>query len=104
MNCCQCQGIEDLFNDKLVSKELAAYQAKGPDKTTCMLTDALKAEGVQGLNLLDIGGGVGSVQHELLKAGANQSTDVDASQSYLRAAREEADRRGIADRVQYQHG
>ncbi len=104
MNCCQCQGIEDLFNDKLVSKELAAYRAKGPDKTTCMLTDALRAEGVQGLNLLDIGGGVGSVQHELLKAGANQSTDVDASQSYLRAAREEADRRGIADRVQYQHG
>ncbi len=104
MNCCQCQGIEDLFNDKLVSKELASYRAKGPGKTTCLLTEALKAEGVEGFNLLDIGGGVGAVQHELMEAGANQVTDVDASQAYLHAAQEEAVRRGIADQVHFRHG
>ncbi len=104
MNCCQCQGIEDLFNDELVMRELTAYRAKGPDKTTCMLTDALKEEGVKGFNLLDIGGGVGAVQHELFEAGASQATDVDASKAYLHAAQEEADRRGIADKVHFRHG
>jgi SAM-dependent methyltransferase len=104
MNCCQCQGIEDLFNDQLVSKELAEYRAKGPGKTTRMLTGALEAAGVRGGSLLDIGGGVGAVQHELFAAGAQRATDVDASKAYLQAAQAEADRRGLADRVQFEHG
>ena len=104
MNCCQCQGIEDLFNEKTVSKELAHYQVKGPDKTTRMMLAALKAEGVQGATLLDIGGGVGGIQHELIEAGVQTATDVDASQAYLQAARKEAHRRGIADKIQFLHG
>jgi predicted TPR repeat methyltransferase len=104
MNCCQCQGIEDLFNEKMVSQELKQYQTKGPSKTTCMMVEALKDAGVQARTLLDIGGGVGAVQHELIAAGVNQATDVDASQAYLRAAREEANRRGIADRIHFAHG
>ena len=42
MNCCQCQGIEELFSQKYVTKELSRYRAKGPDKTTRMLTEAIK--------------------------------------------------------------
>lgn len=104
MNCCQCQGIEELFNEKLVSKELSSYRIKGPSKTTRMLTDALKKEGIQGLALLDIGGGVGAIQHDLLAAGVQNATDVDASQAYLKAAKAEAQRRGLTDRVSFQHG
>ena len=104
MNCCQCQGIEDLFNEQLVSKELTQYRIKGPEKTTRMMIDALKTGGIQGLSLLDIGGGVGAVQHELIEAGLKHAIDVDASKSYIHAAREEATRRGIADRVSFQHG
>jgi hypothetical protein len=66
MNCCQCQGLETLFNEQYVTKELSRYRNKGPEKTTRLLIDALKAEGVQGMALLDIGGGVGVIQHELL--------------------------------------
>jgi hypothetical protein len=104
MNCCQCQGIEDLFNSQLVAKELAEYRKKGAGKTTRLLAEALQAEGVQGASLLDIGGGVGVLQHTLIAAGVEQATDVDASQAYLRAAQEEAARRGIADRIHFQHG
>lgn len=82
MNCCQCNGIEDLFNEKLVSDELAEYRVKGPKKTTRMLIDALKSEGVQGLTLLDIGGGVGAVQQQLIEAGVHEATDVDAAKAY----------------------
>lgn len=102
MNC--CQGIENLFNEKMVSAELAKYREKGPDKTTRMMVDALKAQGVEGMDLLDVGGGIGAVQHQLIAAGISQATDVDAAQAYIRAAREEADRRGIAERVHFRHG
>jgi predicted TPR repeat methyltransferase len=105
MNCCQCLGIEELFSQKYVTKELSRYRAKGPDKTTRMLTEAIKKEGaVDGLTLLDIGGGVGAVQHELINAGVQQVTSVEASSAYLNAAKEEAQRRRLADRVSYHHG
>lgn len=104
MSCSQCQGIEDFFSQGFVSQELAHYRAKGPDKTTRMLAEAIKGEGVAGLSLLDIGGGVGAIQHELLEAGVEHATDVEASTAYLDAARAEAQRRGLADHVSYQHG
>ncbi len=104
MNCCQCQGIEDMFNERIVSRDLSRYRSKGPDKTTRVMIDALKKEGIQGLSLLDIGGGVGAIQHELLDAGLVNATDVDASQAYINAARAEAQRRGVAERVIFRHG
>jgi hypothetical protein len=104
MNCCQCQGIEDLFSEENVSRELSSYRKKGAGKTTRWLTEALKEEGVQGLSLLDIGGGVGAIQHELLDAGVQSAADIDASRAYIEAARSEAQRRGIAGRVSFQHG
>ena len=104
MNCCQCQGIEELFNDPLVTKELRQYRVKGPAKTTRWMVDAIKNEDVAGTRLLDIGGGVGAVQHALIAAGVKEATDVDASKAYIRAARDEANRRGIADQIQLLHG
>lgn len=104
MNCCQCQGIEELFSQQYVNNELSRYRLKGPDKTTRMLTEAIKEGGVEGLTLLDIGGGVGAIQHELLASGVDQATDVEASAAYIEAAREEAQQRRLADRVNFKHG
>ena len=104
MNCCQCQGIEEIFSQQSVSKELSRYHLKGPDKTTRLLTEAIKEEGVDGLTLLDIGGGVGAVQYELLAAGVQEVTSVDASTAYITEAQAEAQRRGLTERVSYYHG
>ncbi len=70
MSCAQCQGIERMFDRRAAERELRQYRAAGPGGTTRLLIDALKAEGVAGLTLLDIGGGVGAIQHELLRAGS----------------------------------
>lgn len=59
---------------------------------------------MEGATFLDIGGGIGAIQHELIDAGASQATSVDASAPYLDAAREESERRGYAGRVTYLHG
>lgn len=83
MTCRQCQGIESFFDQKEANKELKGYRKKGPAKTTQMLIDALRAAGVQGSTLLDIGGGVGAIQYELLKAGASGAVSVEASTAYI---------------------
>ena len=54
------------------------------------MIDALKTEGVEDATLLDIGGGIGAIQHELLAAGAAHATSVDASAAYLEAAQRRA--------------
>jgi len=104
MDCCQIQGLEEVFSQPLVDKELKRYRSKGPIKTTRLLIEAIEAEDVAGKTLLDIGGGVGAIQHALLRDGLQHATDVDASAAYLVATRSEAQRRGLADCITYQHG
>ncbi len=102
MNCCaQCRGINDMFDAKMARRQLRQYRRHGPSTATQQLIDALAACGVEGRTILDIGGGVGAVQHELIKLGAVGGTSADASPAYLAAARREAEARGYADRVTY---
>ena len=104
MGCCQCEGIEGLFNQREAARRLRVYRRKGPERSTRILLDALRQAGVEGATLLDIGGGIGAVQLGLLGAGVASATDVDASTAYMTAAREEAARQGYEDRVAYHHG
>jgi magnesium-protoporphyrin O-methyltransferase len=104
MQCCQCQAAEHLFNERMARADLRHYRRRGPSKTTQLLVRALEAQGIEGLSLLDIGGGIGAIQHALLAAGASRATDVDASSAYLAAAREESERLGHGDRATYLHG
>ncbi len=60
--------------------------------------------GLGGQTVLDIGGGIGAIHHDLLRAGARSVTDVDGSTAYLTAAMEEARRQGDVDRIDYRHG
>ncbi|MCP4361384.1 MAG: class I SAM-dependent methyltransferase [Chloroflexi bacterium] len=52
----------------------------------------LQAEGVAGMTLLDVGGGVGAIQLALLQNGVRSVTGVDTSPAYLQAAQQEAER------------
>ena len=79
MTCSQCQGIEQEFNRKHALEQLKKYRKKGVADTTRQLIAALMEDGVDGMTLLDIGGGVGAIQYALLKAGVSQAVDVDAS-------------------------
>ncbi|MFW9993104.1 MAG: methyltransferase domain-containing protein [Candidatus Odinarchaeota archaeon] len=104
MSCTQCKGIEKTFNRKTALKELENYHIKGPRKSSKMLLDHLKREDINGLTLLDIGGGVGVIQHELLKSGVSSAINVDASPSYLSVSKEEAKKQGYANRISYHQG
>lgn len=104
MTSCQCDGIEQIFDEKSARKKLKKYIKKGPDKVTQLLIDALIKEGVNDLSLLDIGGGVGQVQFELLKNGVSEVTSVDASSGYIKVSKEEAARQGVENQITFHYG
>jgi len=104
MSHCQCDGIERCFNTKRVTKELTRYRRRGVAKNTRLLVEALRVQGIEGRTLLDIGGGVGAISHLLVQDGVRQAMDVDASAAYLAAAREEAERLGLAEQISFQPG
>jgi Methyltransferase domain len=97
-------AMGSFYDEKRAASELRRYREKGPIPSTRALIEALVAEGVEGASLLDIGGGIGAIQHELLDAGVIHVTSVDASAPYMDAAREEGQRRGHGDGVTYMHG
>lgn len=103
MPSCQCEGLER-ETATWVDEDLALYKRGKPANTTRMLIDTLLDLGVQGRSLLDVGGGIGLIQIELLGAGARAAISVEASAAYLRAAAEEARRAGVQDRITYLHG
>ena len=65
-----------------------------------MLLDMIGSEVANGATVLDIGGGIGGIDQELLRRGASQAVLVDASPAYLEAAREEATNAGLLDRLE----
>jgi SAM-dependent methyltransferase len=100
---CSC-CYDDAFDRKHAEDKLRSYRRDGPGRTSVALADALAKGGLDGRSVLDIGAGVGAVHHLLLERGAASAVDVDASRPYLDAARSEAARRGLADRVRFEHG
>jgi SAM-dependent methyltransferase len=101
--CCDAD-YDAMFDARTARRDLAAYHRSGATGSTGRLIDAIKAAGVNGATVLDIGGGVGVVGFELMAAGADRLTDVDAARAYVAVARREATRRGLEDRTTFHHG
>jgi SAM-dependent methyltransferase len=98
--CC----YDESFDERHAAQRLDEYRSRGARGSTRRLIAALSVGGTAGSTVLDIGGGVGAVHLGLLQAGAASAIDVDASGPLLAAAREEAARLGLADRVDHRKG
>ncbi len=105
MNCCgHCRDAGDFFNHKVAKRDLKRYLKRGPHRSTRLLLDAIRAEGVEDSTLLDIGGGIGVIQLELFESELYKSINVDASASYQEISREEANKRGYEQSTEYHFG
>src|SRR5688572_21687218 len=104
MSCYHCEATERHFGEAHAEEDLRRYRKRGPDKTTRILLDGLMAQDLAGATLLDVGGGIGVIPHELLARGVTGATLVDAASSYLTAAGAEAQRRGHRERIKFVHG
>lgn len=95
-------ACDHVFDERTARDDLRALRRDGPPWATRTLIEAL-ADGLslEGLSVVDIGAGVGAVHLALLERGAGSAVDLDGSAAYVSAARDEADRRGVGDRVRY---
>jgi len=108
MSCAQCEGIEHQFDRGEARKKLRQFRRRGPDKTTRLLIQelraALSAADVHDAVLLDVGAGLGAIHHELLDGRVSRAIHVDASTAQMAAAKEETERRGHSARVEFVFG
>jgi predicted TPR repeat methyltransferase len=100
-NCCQIEN--DTFGEDQAIADLRDYRRRGPANQTKLILEAIRSLKLKNADLLDIGGGIGTIHHELLDDVARQATHVDASSAYLKIAKEETSRRRHADRVHFIH-
>jgi SAM-dependent methyltransferase len=101
MTCPHCVGAQKVFGARTARRDLKRFRKKGPIETTRALLDLLPADAFAKTTLLDVGGGVGAVQHEAIARGSQSIIDVDASPAYVGAARSEATARGYVERARY---
>lgn len=100
MTCSHCLGARDFFDERRARKELRRYVRKGPAASTRLLLEGILRSEVSGRTLMDIGGGVGTIQHELAERGVGHIIGVDASPGYVQTLEREATRRGHVDRIE----
>jgi magnesium-protoporphyrin O-methyltransferase len=100
-NCCELEN--NTFGEEEARANLKDYQRRGPAKQTMLILEAVRSLGLKNAALLDIGGGIGTIHHELLKDVVSNATHVDASSAYLKIATEEAKLLGHSERVNFIH-
>jgi hypothetical protein len=80
--CCDPRGCDRLFSARFAGRAAKHYRRKGLDATGTRIVSFLRELGLQGATVLEIGGGVGEIQLELLKAGAARATNLELSPAY----------------------
>lgn len=99
-DCCTPKGYRTIFSEKSAHSEAKRYRRKGLDRTSRRIADLLGERGVEGRTLLEVGGGIGAIQIELLKAGVTRATNVELTPTYEDAAAELVRVAGLTDRVE----
>jgi 2-polyprenyl-3-methyl-5-hydroxy-6-metoxy-1,4-benzoquinol methylase len=95
--CCNPIDYRRLFSRKYASRDARRYRERGLGATSRALVEL--AGDVEGATVLDVGGGIGAIELELLAAGAERATNVELSGGYEEAASALLTERGLSDRV-----
>jgi 2-polyprenyl-3-methyl-5-hydroxy-6-metoxy-1,4-benzoquinol methylase len=98
--CCDPSGYEDVFGQRFARALARRYRKRGLDRTARRMVDFLDRQGVEGASVLEIGGGVGDIQLELLRRGAERATNLELVGEYDEQAAALADEAGVSDRVE----
>ena len=100
-NCCEI--TDNAFTEAEAKADLKRFRRSGPANQTRFILEGVRSLGIREALLLDVGGGIGAIHHELLEDVAREAIHVDASSAYLKQARQEAERRGHTGRVRFIH-
>jgi 2-polyprenyl-3-methyl-5-hydroxy-6-metoxy-1,4-benzoquinol methylase len=98
--CCDPSGYDDVFGERYARGLARRYRRRGLDRTARRMVAFLEQQGLAGASVLEVGGGVGGIQLELLGRGAVRATNLELSGEYDEKAAELAAEAGVADRVE----
>ncbi|HVP75630.1 MAG TPA: methyltransferase domain-containing protein [Gaiellaceae bacterium] len=97
-DCCASSDWGRFFNRRVAARDARRYRRRGLTGSARALAGL--AGDVRGASVLDVGGGVGTIELELLAAGAERATNVELSPGYEEAAGELLAERGLTGRVE----
>ena len=76
------------------------YRKRGLDRSARRIVEFLELRGIEGATVLEIGGGVGEIQIELLKRGAARSVNLELSPAYDEEAKRLLREAALDDRAE----
>jgi magnesium-protoporphyrin O-methyltransferase len=77
----------------------ARYRKRGLDETARRMVEFLEQRGIEGATVLEIGGGIGEIEIELLKRGAASAVNLELSPAYDELAADLLREAGLEDRA-----
>jgi hypothetical protein len=101
MNCCRGSACEEMFTPRCARRNLENLRRKGLGDVERRMVAIAAESGVDGARVLEIGGGLGALQAELLAAGAARGEVVELVAAYEPYARELARERGLEERTSF---
>jgi methyltransferase family protein len=97
--CCDPRGCNEMFGPGFAGHLASRYRKRGLDKTAARMVAYLVDRGLDGASVLEIGGGVGDIQLELLRQGASRTTNLELVDAYDSYATDLAEAAGMRDRM-----
>jgi len=98
-DCCSPKGYRWVFSERSARGEAKRYRRKGLDSTSRRIVDFIKRQAVENRTVLEVGGGIGAIQIELLKAGAAHATSIELTPTYEEVAAGLVREAGFTDRI-----
>jgi 2-polyprenyl-3-methyl-5-hydroxy-6-metoxy-1,4-benzoquinol methylase len=98
--CCDPSGYDDVFGERYARTLARRYRRRGLDRSARRMVDFLEQQGLAGASVLEVGGGVGGFQLELLRRGAVRATNLELVRGYDEQAAELAAEAGVVERVE----
>lgn len=99
MSCCTPTGYRTIFGPKTVDRDVRRYAKKGLLPSARWVLEGLRAPALTGRSVLEIGGGIGDLQLELLRAGAAHATNIELIDTYETAAGRLIAERGFGQQI-----
>jgi hypothetical protein len=90
-----------MFSARAARRALNRYRKKGLDALERDMLAGLSSGGLEGASVLEIGGGIGAIQVELLEAGAERGEVVELVEAYEPYAGELAREKGVDERTSF---
>jgi 2-polyprenyl-3-methyl-5-hydroxy-6-metoxy-1,4-benzoquinol methylase len=98
--CCNPRGCDEFFDRRFARRLANRYRRRGLDRTARRMVAFLEERGVEGATVLEVGGGVGEIQLELLKRGAIRTVNLELSPGYDEEARRLLQEAGLEGRAE----